>query len=88
MRLEKEEGMKILVAYYSMYGHVFQMAQAVAEGFAVHVGIASDGRMGYCSLEQRETIVAVRREETLAAYGSLGIGQYGIHLLGFPDGAL
>lgn len=24
--------MKILVAYYSMYGHVYQMAQAVAEG--------------------------------------------------------
>jgi len=30
---EKEKGvMKVLVVYYSMYGHIYKMAEAVAEG--------------------------------------------------------
>jgi len=28
----KEKPMKVLVVFYSMYGHVYKMAQAVAEG--------------------------------------------------------
>jgi len=26
--------MKVLIVYYSMYGHIHKMAQAIAEGFA------------------------------------------------------
>jgi NAD(P)H dehydrogenase (quinone) len=29
---DKEDSMKVLVVYYSMYGHVFRMAQAAADG--------------------------------------------------------
>lgn len=31
--------MKVLIAYYSMYGHVYQMAQAAAEGAATVEGV-------------------------------------------------
>jgi NAD(P)H dehydrogenase (quinone) len=31
--------MKILVVYYSMYGHVFQLARAVEEGAKVVAGV-------------------------------------------------
>jgi NAD(P)H dehydrogenase (quinone) len=29
---QKEAGMKVLIVYYSMYGHIYKMAQAVEEG--------------------------------------------------------
>jgi NAD(P)H dehydrogenase (quinone) len=38
-RLLKEIIMKVLIAYYSMYGHVFQMAKAVKQGAASAPGI-------------------------------------------------
>jgi multimeric flavodoxin WrbA len=36
--------MKILVVYYSMYGHIHRMAQAVAEGVASIDGTQADLR--------------------------------------------
>ena len=36
--------MKVLVVYYSMYGHIYQMAQAAAEGAGQVAGVAVDLR--------------------------------------------
>jgi len=64
------------------------VAQAVREGLAVHIGIATDGRMGYCDAAQQETIVGTRARETLQAYRLLGVQEKRIHFLGFPDCSL
>lgn len=36
--LPEGEVMKVLIVYYSMYGHIYQMAQSVAEGVAAVAG--------------------------------------------------
>ena len=36
---QEEETMKLLVVYYSMYGHVYQMAKSIAEGAASIEGV-------------------------------------------------
>ncbi len=51
----------------------------------VHVAIVTDGRMGYCTDEQKDSIVDIRREETYASLRSLGVKKRNIHFLGFPD---
>ncbi len=64
------------------------IAQLVAEGCEVHVAIASDGRMGYCSAEEQKSIVAIRARETVAAYSLLGVKAEHIYRGDFPDGIL
>lgn len=64
------------------------IAQACQEGFDVHIGIATDGRMGYCSLSQKRAITQIRLKETLASYKLLGVSKENIHFLGFPDCSL
>ena len=49
--------MKILVVYYSMYGHVFRMAQAVAEG-------AAEARVPVLLRRTEELDVVKRRAES------------------------
>lgn len=58
---------------------------AVLAGVQVHVLIATDGRMGYCTLDQRDRIVGIRREECLQSYETLGLPRECVHMLGFPD---
>jgi LmbE family N-acetylglucosaminyl deacetylase len=55
------------------------------EGVPVDVLIVTDGRMGYCSDEERATISDIRRAETFAAYQKLGVPQSNIAWMGFPD---
>ncbi len=64
------------------------MQQAIAEGVNVRVLVVTDGRMGYCTLEQRDTIVEVRRAETYESFGLLGIGRDQIDSVAYPDGGL
>jgi NAD(P)H dehydrogenase (quinone) len=40
----EEKAMKVLVVYYSMYGHVYRMAQAVAEGARSAGGVDAELR--------------------------------------------
>lgn len=40
----KETDMKVLIVYYSMYGHIYRLAQAVAEGAGKIEGVAVDLR--------------------------------------------
>ncbi|MGB7157580.1 MAG: PIG-L family deacetylase [Tepidisphaeraceae bacterium] len=64
------------------------MQQAVAEGVNVQVLVVTDGRMGYCTLEQRDTIAEIRRTETYESFALLGVGKDHIEYVGYPDGGL
>lgn len=63
--------------------------QAAAQaGIDVQVVIVTDGRMGYCSPAQKETIVDVRRAETYESFGILGVRRESVQYIGYPDGGL
>lgn len=59
---------------------------AVAAGVQLSVRIATDGRMGYTSEEQREQIVAIRKRETLESFELLGVTD--VRWYGYPDADL
>ncbi len=62
------------------------LALAAAQaGGQVWVLICCDGRGGYSRVEEKETIIAVRRQETLAAYGLLDIPAERVVRYNFPD---
>jgi LmbE family N-acetylglucosaminyl deacetylase len=67
-------------------GLVFQVG--IAEQVQVHAAVVTDGRMGYCRIEQRETISAVRAQETKKSFAILGLPPERLHLLGYPDARL
>lgn len=58
---------------------------AIHEGVPVHVLVVSDGSMGYCSPEEKESIARIRKGETYESLVALGVPQEQIHFLGFPD---
>ncbi|MFQ5731306.1 MAG: PIG-L deacetylase family protein [Planctomycetaceae bacterium] len=65
------------------------LMQAGAEaGVDVRAVIITDGRLGYCREEDRESIVRLRRAETLASFATLGIEPDKVTNFGFPDGGL
>ncbi len=64
------------------------MQAAVAAGVDLQAVIVTDGRLGYCLPEQRETIVAVRHNETVDSFRRLNIEADSVTNLGFPDGGL
>ena len=59
---------------------------ARAEDVDISVLITTDGSMGYCSLEDRDSISDIRRRETLESFRLLGIDD--IRWLNFGDGNL
>ena len=61
---------------------------AIAEGIEVHAVVATDGRMGYCRLAEREAIADIRRREASQSYRLLGLPAERLHQLPFPDGGL
>ena len=60
----------------------------LAGDMGVEIGclITTDGDMGYCHIEQRDQISAIRRREALASFKLLGITA--VDWLGFPDNDL
>lgn len=59
---------------------------ACEAGVNVHLLAATDGRMGYCSLDEKKTIAQVRQAELIESSQRLGLTNVGkIHMLGFPD---
>jgi len=58
---------------------------AVKENVDVYIVIATDGSMGYCSEEERDSIAEIRRKETFDCYQSLGVPKENIIWLGYPD---
>ena len=64
------------------------MQAAMLAGVNVQVLVVTDGRMGYCTPEQRDGISEIRRRETLESFAHLGIGPERVHYVGYPDGGL
>jgi len=64
-------------------GLLIQLAEK--ENVPVHILIVTDGSMGYCSPEEKESIAEIRRKETFECYQQLGIPKENIVWLGYPD---
>jgi LmbE family N-acetylglucosaminyl deacetylase len=64
------------------------VAAATAAGIEVHLGVVSDGAMGYPRPEDAATIAATRHAELIASSARLGIPAERVHELGLPDGEL
>jgi LmbE family N-acetylglucosaminyl deacetylase len=64
-------------------GLLIQLARR--EKVPVHILIVTDGSMGYCSLDERDGIAEIRRNESFECYQSLGVARRNIVWLGFPD---
>lgn len=64
-------------------GLFIQLAQR--ENIPVHIIIVTDGSMGYCSDEQKNTISDVRRKETYEGFATLGVPSENIIWMNFPD---
>jgi LmbE family N-acetylglucosaminyl deacetylase len=58
---------------------------AIHEGVPVHVLVVTDGSMGYCSPEEKDSIAAIREQETFDSIVALGVPRENIRFLGFPD---
>ncbi len=55
------------------------------ENIPIYILIVTDGSMGYCSNEEKDTISSIRQKETLDCYKSLGVPEENIIWLKFPD---
>lgn len=64
------------------------MQLALENNIPVYIMIATDGRMGYCSAEEKATISEIRMKETYDCYEALGIPRENIIWLGLPDSGL
>jgi LmbE family N-acetylglucosaminyl deacetylase len=67
-------------------GLLIQLAKR--ENVPVHIVIVTDGSMGYCSIDEKETISDIRYHEGLECYESLGVPEKNILWLNFPDSRL
>lgn len=72
----------------ALLGAGYAMAAVQANGGVVHLAICCDGSAGYSRVEDRDTIVETRRQESLAAYEVMGIPAGRVHYLGYPDFSL
>ena len=64
-------------------GLLIQLAKR--ENVPVFILIVTDGRMGYCNVDEKDSIAETRRNESFKCYQSLGIPKKNIIWLGFPD---
>ncbi len=64
------------------------MIAAIEAGVDIHLLVLTDGRQGYCSEQQRSTIVEDRRGELFECYEMLGMKGRNIYTLSYADGGL
>ena len=64
------------------------VAAACAAGIEVHLGVVSDGSMGYPRPEDRANLAAMRHGELIESSLRLGIPASRVHELKLPDGQL
>ena len=57
-------------------------------GVDVHAAVVTNGRMGYCLPEMRETIVRVRKEEARESFRFLGVPDNNLYQFNYDDGNL
>ena len=69
-------------------GSAIFIQHAVEQGIPVHILIVTDGSMGYCKPEHRDSIAGIRKEETYECFKVLGVPESNVHYLEFPDGGL
>jgi LmbE family N-acetylglucosaminyl deacetylase len=69
----------------ALIGAGYAALAALANGGEVLIVIFSRGEAGYSVPEQKADIVAIRRGETIKAYGCLGIPRHNILTLGYSD---
>jgi LmbE family N-acetylglucosaminyl deacetylase len=60
----------------------------LAEGAKIHAAIVTDGRMGYCRIEQQHTIAKIRMAEAYRSFAILGLTPERLRFLKYPDGDL
>ena len=66
-------------------GGSLMILSALKEKVPVYVAVVTDGSMGYCSMEEKDQISAIRRKETLNALKVLGVPRKNFFWLGYPD---
>lgn len=64
-------------------GLLIQLAKH--EKVPVYILTVTDGSMGYCSLEEKESIAHIRQRETFECYQALGVPKKNIIWLSYPD---
>lgn len=64
-------------------GLTFQVG--IHEGARVHAVVMTDGRMGYCRVEQRRNIVKIRRAEAEQSFAMLGLPPDRLRFVECPD---
>lgn len=64
-------------------GLLIQLAKR--ENVPVHILIVTDGSMGYCSIDEKDTIAHIRRNEAFECYKSLSVPKKNIVWLGYAD---
>lgn len=57
-------------------------------GIKTFAGVVTNGKMGYCTNEERETIADVRRGECVNSFTTLGLPKENLYFLGHDDGSL
>ena len=57
-------------------------------GIKTFAGVVTNGKMGYCTPEERETIADVRREECAGSFAALGLPKENLFFLNHDDGSL
>lgn len=66
-------------------GAALLMQAAVRAGVNVQVLVVTDGRQGYCTPQQKDTIVHIRRAEMLESFNILGLSLRAVQTIGYPD---
>lgn len=64
------------------------MQAARHAGVDVQALIVTDGRLGYCRIEQRQSIAEIRRAETYESFEMLGVARDHVTYINYPDGGL
>ncbi len=64
------------------------MQAALQSGIRIYLLVITDGRMGYCQPEQKDTIIEMRRVETYDSCATLGLDQQYVRYIDYPDGDL
>ena len=84
---EGEERVMILCPHDDdgLLGAGYAILAALTNGAEVYLAIFCDGWAGYSTPEEAATIVERRREETVAAYGTLGVLEDHILRFDYPD---
>ncbi|MDO5309960.1 MAG: PIG-L family deacetylase [Planctomycetia bacterium] len=61
---------------------------ALESGITTFAGVVTNGKMGYCTPEERTTIADTRKQECTDSFTTLGLPKDRLYFLGFDDGSL